>query len=1086
MRKKVFCYTILFVFSILMSIVFSLHRGNSAVAQTQEEDFKTQIKALEWRNIGPFNGGRGTSVVGHPTDRNVFWFGHGSGGLWKTEDAGTYWMPVGDGQFRYASVGAIALHEKNPEIMYVGLGEPQMRQSVSWGDGIYKTVDGGKTWQHLGLDEARTISKVIIHPNDPNTVYVASMGHVWGPSLERGVFKTTDGGKTWKKVLFKSDRTGVIDMVMSPKDPDVLFAAMWEFERKAWGAKTGGPEGGLWKSSDGGETWNEITRNEGLPVGMWGRVGITISAADPNRVYALIDNETQQGLYRSDDVGKSWRFISGDANITARPFYFYHLHADPSNADNLWVPGNKLWRSTDAGKTWILEPGIKDDFQDFWIDPKDPNRMIVTCDGGTQVTLTGGKTWSSFANQSGVQFYRVDTDDQFPYRVYGNAQDLIVYSVPSASRWGGIPLHMIDFIGSGETARAVPKPGDPNIVYSLATGATFGGATMFTVNNLKTGQAETRPIWPEILFGTPASEFKYRFNWQAPLLVSPHDSKTIYMGGNVVFRTRDEGMTWEAISPDLTHNRTDKMEVAGSPWLPEYFGQEIFSTIHRLEESPHENGVLWAGSDDGRVHLTRDGGKTWQEVTPSGLPEFAAIYEIEISPHDPATVYLAITRYRKADDYSPYLLKTSDYGKTWQRIDASFTQDEITRTIREDLVRKGMLFVGTETGIYVSINDGKEWRRMNLNMPPLPVHDIEVKGNDLVVATHGRGFWILDEIGPLRQYSPDLAEKTAHLFKPGDHTRFGYHWWIDYGGGPASDEKYFFVRNAEPGYTFYERGIVNGERKRDFIDAGEARPLGVIIYYLLSDKAKEVSLSILDADGKEIRTFSSKEIPTQKFDSIQAREYSGGESAGQPRATVSLGLNRFIWDMRYPNVSRIPGLPPVVINPIAKPGTYKVRLTFDGKSQTQAFELKINPNEVYSREQTDEKGAFWMELYAKAEKSIQSVLTAKAAQEKVAKALEASGSEELKSQGAVVDKLAQDYISSMAATGATLVQIISEKTKPLSKLVTLHNILEHSEGPPNQSVREVYAKVSAEMDEYRSSFEVKLKKEMAKFEELTR
>jgi hypothetical protein len=397
-----------------------------------------------------------------------------------------------------------------------------------------------------------------------------------------------------------------------------------------------------------------------------------------------------------------------------------------------------------------------------------------------------------------------------------------------------------------------------------------------------------------------------------------------------------------------------------------------------------------------------------------------------------------------------------------------------------------MLFVGTETGIYVSIDDGKEWRRMNLNMPPLPVHDIEVKGNDLVVATHGRGFWILDEIGPLRQYSPDLAEKTAHLFKPGDHTRFGYHWWIDYGGGPASDEKYFFVRNAEPGYTFYEHGIVNGERKRDFIDAGEARPLGVIIYYLLSDNAKEVSLSILDADGKEIRSFSSKDIPTQKFDSIQAREYSGGESAGQPRATVSLGLNRFIWDMRYPNVSRIPGLPPVVINPIAKPGTYKVRLTFDGKSQTQAFELKINPNEVYSQEQTDEKGAFWMELYAKAEESIQSVLAAKAAQEKVAKALEASGSEELKSQGAVVDKLAQDYISSMAATGATLVQIISEKTKPLSKLVTLHNILEHSEGPPNQSVREVYAKVSAEMDEYRSGFEAKLKKEMAKFAELTR
>jgi photosystem II stability/assembly factor-like uncharacterized protein len=596
---------------------------SGAVTAQDPADFKASVQAMEWRNIGPYNGGRGTSVVGHPTDPHVFYFGHSSGGLWKTEDTGTYWTPVGEGQFRYASVGAIALYEKNPDIMYVGLGEPQLRQSVSWGDGMYKTVDGGETWEHIGLDEARQIAKVIIHPDDPDRVLVASMGHTWGPSPERGVFRTTDGGKTWEKVLFKSDKTGAIDMVMSPEEPNTLFAALWEFERKAWGAKTGGPEGGIWKSIDGGDTWQEITRNAGLPEGMWGRIGLTMSAADPKRVYALIDNETRQGLYRSDDLGSTWRFVSGDANITARPFYFYHIHADPSDADNLWVPGNKLWHSTDAGKTWILEPGIKDDFQDIWIDPKDPNRMIVTCDGGTQVTLTGGQTWSSFANQSGVQFYRVDTDDQFPYRVYGNAQDLIVYSVPSASRWGGIPLHMTDYIGSGETARAAPKPGDPNIVYSLATGATYGGAAQFTVNNVKTGQAETRSVWPEILFGTPASEFKYRFNWQAPFLVSPHDPGTIYMAGNVVFRTTDEGMTWEVISDDLTHNMTDKMKVAGSPWLPEYFGQEIFSTIHRLVESPHEKGVLWAGSDDGRIHLTRDGGDNWKEVTPSGLPELS-------------------------------------------------------------------------------------------------------------------------------------------------------------------------------------------------------------------------------------------------------------------------------------------------------------------------------------------------------------------------------------------------------------------------------------------------------------------------------
>ena len=618
-----------------------------------------ELQALEWRNVGPFNGGRGTTVVGHPTDKMVFYFGHSSGGLWKTEDAGTTWEQLGAGQFNYASVGAMALYQLNPNIMYVGLGEPQLRQSVSWGDGMYKSTDGGETWEHIGLSDARHIARVRIHPTDPNIVYVASMGHAFGPNDEKGVFRTLDGGETWERVLFKNEGTGAIDLIMSPDDPNLLFAALWEFERKAWGAKTGGPDSGIWRSTDGGDSWEEITRNEGMPEGMMGRVGLTMSADDSNRVYALIDSETQQGLYRSDDTGDSWRLVSTDANITARPFYFYHVYADPSNADHLWVPGNKLWRSVDAGETWVLEPSIKDDFQDIWIDPKDSNRLIVTCDGGTTVSLTGGKTWSSFANQSGTQFYRVDTDDQFPYRVYANSQDLLAYSVPSSSRWGGIPLHMTDFIGSGETARVIPKPGDPNITYSLATGATYGGAAQFTVNNLRTGQNETRSVWPEILFGTPASEFRYRFNWQAPFLVSPHDPNTIYFGANVVFKSQDEGMTWTVISDDLSHNMTDKMQVAGSPWLPEYFGQEIFSTIHRLEESPHEQGVLWAGTDDGRLHITRDGGTSWQEVTPPDLPELSAIYEIEISPHDPATTYIAITRYRKVDDdYSPYLLKT--------------------------------------------------------------------------------------------------------------------------------------------------------------------------------------------------------------------------------------------------------------------------------------------------------------------------------------------------------------------------------------------------------------------------------------------
>ena len=1039
-----------------------------ALAQVPED-----LSAMEWRAIGPFNGGRGSSVVGHPTEPMVFWFGHSSGGLWRTDDAGATWMPVGEGQFNYASVGAIAVHEKNPDIMYVGLGEPNMRQSVSWGDGVYKSVDGGATWQHMGLKTLKQIARIRIHPADPDVVYVATPGHAFGPSEDRGVFRSRDGGKSWKKVLYKNAGTGAIDLVMSPDDPDILFAALWEFERKAWGAKTGGPDSGLWRSTDGGDSWQDISRNDGMPAGAMGRIGLTMSADDPKRVYAIVDSETQQGLYRSDNLGDSWYLVSDDANITARPFYFYTVFADPSNADSVWIPGNKLWHSADGGKSWRLEPGVKDDYQDIWIDPRDSNRIIATCDGGTQVTLTGGLTWSRFDNQNGTQFYRVDTDDQFPYRVYGNSQDLLAYSIPSASRWGGIPVHMTDYISSGETGGVIPKPGDPNIVYSLSTGATFGGATMFTKTNLKTGQNEVRAIWPETLFGTPASEFKYRFNWQAPFLISPHDPDTLYFAGNVVFKSRDEGMTWKVISDDLTHNREDKMEVAGTPWLPEYFGQEIFSTIHRLVESPHEKGTLWAGTDDGRVWITRNDGRQWREVTPRGLPEFAAVYEIEVSPHDKATAYMAITRYRKADDdYTPYLFKTENYGENWKRIDGNFPQSEITRTIREDTVRQGMLFVGTETGVFASIDDGSEWRRLNLNMPPLPVHDLEIKGSDLVAATHGRGFWILDDIAPLRQYSQEVARKTSHLFKPSDYTRFGYNWWETYGGGPPSDEKYFFVRNAEQGYTFYERGNVNGIRKRDFIDAGEARPNGVKIYYLLREDARNIRLEILDADGNVVHSFGEQEIPAQRFATFDNRGYDKDLLTGRPQTSVSKGLNQFVWDMRYPSLPAIPGLPPVVINPIAKPGMYQVRLTVDGASQTEAFGLSINPNESYSRAETDARAEHWMRLYALAEKGVNTVNRAIELRDNAQAVLDsASASADEKRAAENTITVCSDFIDSAITTGRTLVQIISEPTKPMAKLVLLHNLLEHSEGPPNQPWLDVWEKTSTEIEQSIAKFE---------------
>jgi photosystem II stability/assembly factor-like uncharacterized protein len=584
------------------------------------EKQKPNTDAMIWRFIGPMAGTRGSVVLGHPTDNNVFYHG-ASGGLWKTPDAGQTWVPVGDGQFQSSSVGAMEISRSHPDIMYVGMGEPQMRNNVSWGDGVYKSVDGGETWSHVGLEDTHHIAQIRIHPTDPNVVYVAAYGHAFGPNPERGVFRTRDGGRTWDRVLFKSETAGAIDLVMNPANPDELFASIWEFERKAWGPKTGGDESGLWKSTDGGDSWTDITYHPGLPDGSRGRQGLTMSAADPKRVYALIDSETRPGLYRSDDLGEHWTFVSDNFQIIGRPFYYSHIYANPSNADELWSPNNRTFSSKDAGKTWTVEPGIKDDFHDVWIDPLDANRMIVTCDGGVQVSLTGGMSWSTQYTQKTSQIYRVSTDNDFPYNVYGNAQDILTYKVPSRSRWGGISGYETTLIGNGETGDVAVDPDDPNIVFNVSNGSPMGGGAAFTRNNLKTGQNEVRNIWPEPIFGRHAHEMRYRFQWDTPFLISQYDSDTIYSAGNVVFKSTDEGVTWEPISEDLTRNLKDKQVITGTPWLPEYFGQEIYSTINRMAESPVQKGVLWTGSDDGLIYLTTDGGETWENRTIPDLPQ---------------------------------------------------------------------------------------------------------------------------------------------------------------------------------------------------------------------------------------------------------------------------------------------------------------------------------------------------------------------------------------------------------------------------------------------------------------------------------
>ncbi|MDJ0835472.1 MAG: glycosyl hydrolase [Acidobacteriota bacterium] len=1018
-----------------------------------------EIQALEWRFVGPPVGTRGTSVAGHPKNQQVFFFGSASGGLWRTDDAGQYWESVGDGQFQMGSVGAIALAPGNPDIMYVGMGEPQLRDSVSWGDGVYKSIDGGKTWQHLGLEKTRHIARVRVHPQNPDLVYLAVIGNPFGPDEHRGVYRSRDGGKSWKKILHKSNVAGAIDLVLDPTDPNILYASMFQIQRKTWQVWAGGKDSGIWKSTDGGESWQDLTRKPGLPqTGDLGRIGLAHSPAMPNRITALIDSEEKSGVYQSDDRGSTWKLISDDANITVRPFYFNHLYAAPTNGDELWVLTNKLWQSLDGGKSWKQRSGTKDDFHDMWIDPNNPDRMIVTHDGGTQVTMTAGRTWTGVYTQRNGQAYRVDIDDEFPYRIYSNFQDLICYRVPSASVWGGISIQDVKVIGTGESGPCVPHPSDPDLVFTMAQSAMAAGGAPIQRVNLKTEQYEQVNVWPVVTFGRGQKDARYRFNWHAPIVFDPHDPEVIYTAAEVVFRSTDRGQSWETISPVLTFDDESKQQRGGSAWMPETSGQEAYNTIHRMVASPHEKGVLWVGSDDGRLHVTRDGGKTWQDVS-ADWPEWSDIYEIEVSPHDPGTAYVAITRYRTANDLKPYLYKFTNYGKRVTKISGAFPQDEITRTIREDTERKGLLFAGTETGVFVSLDDGASWRRMNLNLPRVPVHDIKIKHEDLVIGTHGRGFWILDDISPLRQYEKDLAEKKAHLFEPRTAVRLGRNWWAAYGGGVFGGQKNYFVQNQRPGHTFIELGMVNGERKRKFLDAGDARPDGAIIYYLLSDRAKEVSLTIMDEEGNEIKTFSKDQIGTQSFETLDGLGYGREAPAGgSGRLGLAKGLNRFVWDMTYPDATPVPGRPPAGIVPMAGPGKYLVRLTVDGESQTRPFELRINPNETWTEEDTDARFALWIKIRDIADNMNRAII---ASRETVVK-LKASGG----GAGNVKDLEAKQIAleSSLVPVGKTLVQIANEPAKLVTKLATVHHMLYSSEGRPPKQAYEVVDTLSKEIE----------------------
>jgi photosystem II stability/assembly factor-like uncharacterized protein len=855
-------------------------------------------KGIKWRNIGPFRGGRANAISGIPQDDNVYYVGYTGGGIGKTEDAGITWKNISDGFFKVGSIGDIAICESDPNVIYVGTGEHAVRGVMtSYGDGVYKSTDGGKTWKNLGLEKTRHISDVAVHPANPDVVLVGAQGTVHGANTDRGVFKSIDGGVTWKKTLYVDENTGVSSLSMDMTNPRILYAATWQHRRYPWKVESGGPGCAIWKSVDGGDTWNKII--DGLPKEM-GKIGVSVSRANPNRVYAIVEAEkSKAGLYRSDDSGKKWNHMTSDNTITARSWYYMEVFADPVNADVVYVLNAPMTRSIDGGKTFSNIRVGHGDTHDLWINPKTPSNLALADDGGGEISFNTGRSWSPLNNQATSQFYRVNVDNRFPYWVYGGQQDNSSVAIPSRNNSYGITdKDWFDGPGCESAWVAFNDPSNPELLY----GGCYQG--IIDVKDVRTGEAKDIQEYPSTNLAFKPRQMKYRFNWNAPLINSPHDPKVIYHAGNVLFKTTDGGLNWEVISPDLTRNDTTKQNTSGGPITNEGAGGENYNTIYYVVESPHERGLIYTGSDCGLVKLTRDGGKTWNDITPTGMAE-GMIHSIEVSPHDKGTVYISMSRY-KFNDYSNYTYKSTDYGKSWTKIGSGVEVDDFIKVIREDKKVKDLLYAGSERGFYLSTNGGASFSKFQLNLPIVPVTDLIIRDNDLVAATAGRSFWILDDLGAIQQ-SKGQFNSAVKIFTPKPTYRLS----------SVSIPAYF--------------GDIPG--------LGRNPMNGVILDYYLKDKAdtSKVSLQILDASGKIIRSYSN--LKDEGF-----KPWPGGPAAKET-IPAEAGVNRFAWDFRTEGLTGVPGV--FVYGDHSghrvAPGKYKARITAKGQSSETEFEIIPDP-----------------------------------------------------------------------------------------------------------------------------------------------
>ncbi|MGF1558881.1 MAG: glycosyl hydrolase [Flavobacteriaceae bacterium] len=892
----------------------------TAFSQSAEEYFKP----LKYRNIGPFRGGRSVTATGVAGDNLTYYMGTTGGGLWKTSDGGQHWNNVSDGFFEMGSVGAVAVSSSDPNVVYCGMGEHAPRGVMaSYGDGVYKSTDAGNTWKKIGLEKTQHISRIIIHPKNPDIVYVAAQGALYGPSEDRGVYKSLDGGVTWRKMLYKNDLSGAVELSMDANAPDILYAALWHHKREPNIMISGGEGSGLYKSMDAGETWTELT--EGLPAEK-GKMAISVSGANSNKVYALIESDSNQdkgGLFVSEDAGKTWGMVSGDNRLVQRAWYYIEVFADPNNENVVYVMSAPFLRSIDGGKTWEDLSVAHGDYHDLWINPDDSNNMVLADDGGASISFDFGKNWSSQDIMPTAQFYRINTDNLFPYNIYAGQQDNTSVKIASLSL-GSSGISERDWSDSagGESAFLAFDPDNPRYVMG---GSYLGTIEVLDVESKGSTQVMAAPIQ---YLGREARNMRYLYNWNAPIIKSIHEPNTFYHCAQLVLRTRDMGITWEEVSPDLTRNIDAKQGNGGGPYTNEAVGAENYGTIAYMIESPHEKGVFYTGSDDGLVHISRDNGESWQNITPKNLGE-TLVNAIEVSPHDPATVYIATTKY-KFNDHTPALFKSSDYGKTWVNISAGIPYGSYTRVVREDQNRKDLLFAGTEKGVYISWDGGKLWSSFQLNLPKAPITDLKVHQGNLIVATSGRSFWILDDLASIAQYDP--AKKGVQLYAPA----------LTHNGSWRSP---------------MSGNIDNFDGLGEFDGVNPAN--GMVIYYQLPKglDSTEISMSIMDANGRVVRSFSSEK--DKKY-----RPHNGGGPPPAPTLSKKAGLNRFVWDMKTP---LLPGIPGVYMEAgfrghMVPPAVYTVALSADGTTKTTEATIAAIPQYETKEGQYEEYHEFMNQL----------------------------------------------------------------------------------------------------------------------------